>query len=232
MVHLRLLSVLAVAGCAVASQAFAATYTYDFSYSDVGDDISASGTITINTSIVLPSNVANFSVASQSITNGGGQGSYASGVTATGYAITQISGTRIQNSVSTAITGLYPQNGGGIINYTPAGNYIFDNILYVGYAGSVPFVDLGGLEYSTGSGNSAQYYNVYTNPASTQQPFPYFENLTPLGGLAITATSNGEPGAGISPVPLPAALPLFGTAIAGLGGFNWLRRRRKVRSDV
>lgn len=31
-----------------------------------------------------------------------------------------------------------------------------------------------------------------------------------------------------SPVPLPAALPLFGSALAGLGGFGWLKRRGKV----
>ncbi len=29
-----------------------------------------------------------------------------------------------------------------------------------------------------------------------------------------------------STVPLPAALPLFGTALAGLGGVGWLRRRK------
>jgi hypothetical protein len=29
-----------------------------------------------------------------------------------------------------------------------------------------------------------------------------------------------------SPVPLPATFPLFGTALAGLGGFGWLRRKR------
>ena len=28
--------------------------------------------------------------------------------------------------------------------------------------------------------------------------------------------------------PVPAALPLFGTALAGLGGVGWFRRRGKV----
>jgi hypothetical protein len=32
-------------------------------------------------------------------------------------------------------------------------------------------------------------------------------------------------------VPLPAALPLFGTALAGLGGAGWLGRR-KVSADT
>jgi hypothetical protein len=31
----------------------------------------------------------------------------------------------------------------------------------------------------------------------------------------------------LSYVPLPAALPLFGTALAGLGGAGWIKRRRK-----
>jgi hypothetical protein len=42
-------------------------------------------------------------------------------------------------------------------------------------------------------------------------------------------TLNGELiKAPVSPVPLPAAFPLFGSALAGLGGFGWLKRRGKV----
>jgi hypothetical protein len=37
-------------------------------------------------------------------------------------------------------------------------------------------------------------------------------------------TSSG--GASISPVPLPAALPLFGAALSGLGFYGWRLRRR------
>lgn len=33
-----------------------------------------------------------------------------------------------------------------------------------------------------------------------------------------------------SPVPLPAALPLFGSALAGLGGFGWLKRRGRFHA--
>jgi len=32
----------------------------------------------------------------------------------------------------------------------------------------------------------------------------------------------------VSTVPLPAALPLFGTALAGLGGVGWTKKRRRV----
>jgi len=32
----------------------------------------------------------------------------------------------------------------------------------------------------------------------------------------------------VPPVPIPAALPLFGTALVGLGGAGWYRRRGKV----
>jgi hypothetical protein len=139
--------------------------------------------------------------------------------------ITNITGTRNGQ----AITSLF--GTGGQIAYTPAHNYIFDNLLYVGYAGAVPYVDLGGLEYTTGTGGNTQYFNVYTNPASNAG-FTYFENLTALTKLSITQVSGGSPGSGVAPVPLPAALPLFGSAIAGLGGFNWLRRRRKDRSQA
>lgn len=35
-------------------------------------------------------------------------------------------------------------------------------------------------------------------------------------------------GGGVSEVPLPAALPLFGTVLAGMGGLGWLRRRKQA----
>jgi hypothetical protein len=38
----------------------------------------------------------------------------------------------------------------------------------------------------------------------------------PLQGQLLKSTA--------SPVPLPAALPLFGTALAGLAGVGWFRR--------
>ena len=34
----------------------------------------------------------------------------------------------------------------------------------------------------------------------------------------------------LSPVPLPAAFPLFGTALAGLAGVGWLKRRKVSRN--
>jgi hypothetical protein len=57
-------------------------------------------------------------------------------------------------------------------------------------------------------------------------PNPTFANFLINGTPATsgTVTVNSETLA----TPLPAALPLFGSALAGLGGFGWLRRRGKV----
>jgi hypothetical protein len=48
----------------------------------------------------------------------------------------------------------------------------------------------------------------------------------PTGGT-VTVTSETPP-----LVPLPAALPLFGTALAGLAGFGWIKRRRRKVSAL
>src|SRR5579862_9833679 len=149
-----LLAALAIGFCAAAAQAQAASW--DFTYTDAANDINVSGVITTGSSVALNptqyANVLNFSQASQSITGGGGQGTFSGGITAAGYLITGISGTRNGQAISG------PYGTPGVITYTPAGNYIFDNLLYVGYAGSVPFVDLGGLEFTTGSGGNTQYF--------------------------------------------------------------------------
>jgi hypothetical protein len=34
----------------------------------------------------------------------------------------------------------------------------------------------------------------------------------------------------LNPVPLPAALPMFGAAVAGLGGAGWWKRRKDSRN--
>jgi hypothetical protein len=40
--------------------------------------------------------------------------------------------------------------------------------------------------------------------------------------------TNGTNCGGVSTVPLPTAFLLFASALAGVGGFGWLKRRGKV----
>jgi hypothetical protein len=45
--------------------------------------------------------------------------------------------------------------------------------------------------------------------------------------IRITATTRGEQ---VEPTPLPAALPLFASALAGFGFFQWRRKRKTAKS--
>lgn len=58
-------------------------------------------------------------------------------------------------------------------------------------------------------------------------PNPTFANfvLNRTHGTSGTVTVNSEH---LIATPLPAALSMFGTALAGLGGAGWWKRRRKV----
>jgi hypothetical protein len=72
--------------------------------------------------------------------------------------------------------------------------------------------------------------NVQTffNPLS---PGPYSENLGvpfTISGFDPTASIPLN-GTGVSPVPLPAALPLFATGLGALGLLGW-RRKRKAQA--
>jgi hypothetical protein len=52
-----------------------------------------------------------------------------------------------------------------------------------------------------------------------------------LGGFNIAASAVPISGMGVSPIPLPAALPLFAGGIGGLGLLGW-RRKRKSHARV
>jgi hypothetical protein len=47
-------------------------------------------------------------------------------------------------------------------------------------------------------------------------------------GVSVTGNFVDAGTAAPLATPLPAAFPLFGTALVGLGGFGWLKRRGKV----
>lgn len=87
------------------------------------------------------------------------------------------------------------------------------------------------------------WVNVFTTTASTGS---LASILTPINFAYALVTGirlDGNPGSSntfhsmngttfefstqVAPVPLPAALPLFGSVIAGMYGFGWLRRRRQ-----
>jgi hypothetical protein len=51
-------------------------------------------------------------------------------------------------------------------------------------------------------------------------------SLFPLDGLALDSIAIGT--ASVATTPLPAALPLFASALGGLGFFGWKRRKRGV----
>ena len=53
-----------------------------------------------------------------------------------------------------------------------------------------------------------------------------FADFTLNGTEAISGSVSCVSGCAVT--PLPPTLPLFGTALAGLGGFGWLKRRGKV----
>jgi hypothetical protein len=48
------------------------------------------------------------------------------------------------------------------------------------------------------------------------------------GTVATAGTVSCVSGCDVSAVPLPAAFPLFGSALAGLGGVGWWKKRGKV----
>lgn len=71
-------------------------------------------------------------------------------------------------------------------------------------------------------------------PLYLSVPNIFLNGVRPTGGTVhatfCTVATSGTNCSNLSGVPLPAALPLFGTALAGLGGAGWWKRRKDARS--
>lgn len=133
--------------------------------------------------------------------------------TAGGYDVLSITGTGWGGNT---ITGLLPTSPAGAVNYSPSGYFLFDNVLY-SPSGSPTHVDNDGLLFTYGPGTEA---NIFGN--------------SPLGTGAGSDTYYVNTGANVngtfavSAVPIPAALPLFGSVLAGLGAYGWRRAKKSA----
>jgi hypothetical protein len=145
------------------------------------------------------------------------------------------------------LPGMPPQN-----TWTVTGSFVFDpslqtitdfNISAAGFPTTTAFtLNASNAQASFGNNlifdntnvefqNSALPETVFlqTALANLGQPNPSGYPLDMFSSVAFDNSSRfflqGEI---VSAVPLPATLPLFGSALAGLGGAGWLKRRRKV----
>jgi hypothetical protein len=80
------------------------------------------------------------------------------------------------------------------------------------------------------NGSSTVFPGLYSFSVNTGTfPNLNFSDFMFSGQQAVGGTVTACPSSGACAVtPLPAAFPLFGSALAGLGGFGWLTRRGKV----
>jgi hypothetical protein len=134
-----------------------------------------------------------------------------------------------------------PNGGEAIFNFTSARSNF---TLVWGSASSTNTIDF----YSGANGQGTLLGQVTVNDlfaaeSASVTGFANIANTTDPGALiSITSGANqfesavltnganqgGFEIAVVSPVPLPAALPLFGAALAGLGGIGFRMRRRKT----
>jgi hypothetical protein len=75
---------------------------------------------------------------------------------------------------------------------------------------------------------AAAIFALLTFAAPAHAAPVYLYDLSLNFGDGYTNPGVGEFSCGVAATPLPAALPLFGTALVGLGGVGWFRRRGKV----
>jgi len=111
-----------------------------------------------------------------------------------------------------AITGLVPTGTNG--------SYLYDNRLYtsgVNANGTSAYLDWNGILYT----DTARTVNLFSDMAGISG------DRYAADAVAYDNNHNGV--FAISAVPLPAALPMFGAALAGLGGLG-LKHRKNIQA--
>lgn len=131
--------------------------------------------------------------------------------TSGGYDVLSITGT---GWGGVPITGLIPPSSPGTVTFSPSGYFIFDNLLYAP-AGPPTHVDNDGLLFAYGPGTEANIYGNSSLGIGAGSDTYYVNNGANVNGTFA-----------VSAVPLPAALPLFGTVMAGLGLYGWRRKKK------
>ncbi|MBK8906743.1 MAG: VPLPA-CTERM sorting domain-containing protein [Rhodospirillales bacterium] len=82
-------------------------------------------------------------------------------------------------------------------------------------------VDIAGF-MKPGAAGPMETFLLYENSVKTADLMISFSQLPDNGGSA----GGGNGGGGVAPVPVPAALPLFLSALGGLGAFGYRRRNK------
>src|SRR3954469_3684111 len=131
-----------------------------------------------------------------------------------------------------AVNLIYPFQGNLTGTFTfrllgpPYSNGSFLDYFYAGE------VSLNGMALTEITGSLPTGYDIFARPDGGGPLFvavnvAHIPNLTYADFGAESGTVTILSIDGIA-TPLPAALPLLGTALAGLGGAGWLKKRRKV----
>ena len=221
--------VIAMVAFGGASQA-ATIWTFDYTTPSNGNE-----TILKVTTDTTPVKNFNFNdAAGLGLANGGLYigGRYVPVSELSGYGVSSITGSVLNSSKAVIgdVTGMYGYPGGqGKILQSLTG-YIFDNIAYK--TQGLPIVDVLGLEFTV-NGNPGNLgisgnYNFYSTINNGSGP-GYMENVIKAVLNNYTADSSTRTGNQVSAVPVPAALPLFGSALIGFGA---LARRRTKKGEL
>lgn len=124
-------------------------------------------------------------------------------------------GSGVYYSSNAATFGIYSNNGGTL------GALLEQKILYIPHNSSQAIYSISGWTVSLLAGESYflgfQSYNPYWNYGK-----PYISSARFAARITVDEVVTEEPAPS---VPLPAALPLFATAFAGLGFMGWRRKR-------